>query len=214
MHQDKDILRLINCLAGSFILHVFILSFSQQVFWNPAGNSRYTSQALFHPPLTVTLAPKEPPLSIALPAVPDATDRSHLLMTQQIAKPSSVDSPSPKNSPASTYHATQELTRIPELIVQPPQAIEVGQGTSGEVVFKLSINRFGKVTLLQQLKSSLPRDVEGKLAMQLYRSEYRPGEINGLAVDSEMTVDLNLDSGKWLSDKLPVLRPAISQEKP
>src|SRR5208283_4915718 len=107
---------------------------------------------------------------------------------------------------ASVHPAARELTRMPEIIGQPPEAIETGQGTTGEVVFRLSINRFGKVTLLQTLKSSLPREIEGKLAVKLYRAKYRAGEIDGIAVDSEMTVDLRLDNSGWLTDKLPVLR--------
>jgi hypothetical protein len=81
-------------------------------------------------------------------------------------------------------------------------------------VFRLSIDRFGKVKLIQRLRSSLPREIEGRLALQLYRAEYRPGEIDGIAVDSEMTVDLKVDSSGWLTDKLPVLRPDPLPAKP
>jgi hypothetical protein len=94
---------------------------------------------------------------------------------------------------------------MPEMTGQPPDAIEIGQGLSGEVTFRLSINRMGIITRIQSVQSSLPRDIEGKLAMQLYRNEYRPGEIDGVAVDSEMIVDLKLDAGGWLTDRIPVL---------
>jgi hypothetical protein len=191
MSQERDILRLINCLVASLILHVvFLLSLTPQLFLNLAGGSRHP-----HVPMTVRLAPLS---AIALPA----TDPS----TQQPAPAPSV--PSSTNAPASAYHSARELSRMPEMIGQPPEAIEVGQDISGEVVFRLSIDRLGKVKLLQSLKSTLPREVEGKLAMQLYNSQYRAGEINGIAVESEMTVDLRLESGGWLTDKLPVLRPA------
>ncbi len=195
MHQDKDIVRLINCLAGSFILHAVFLSFSQQAFWNPVGNSRNPEYATLHEPLTVRLVPKEPPSAL-------------------IAKISSAQTPSSPKPSTSTYHAAQDLSRKPEMIDKQPEAIEIGQGTTGEVVFRLSINRFGKVTLLQRLKSTLPREAEGKLAMQLYQAKYRAGEIDGIAVDSEMIVDLRLDSGVLLTDKLPVLRSGKPQENP
>src|ERR1017187_1569379 len=136
MHQEKAIVRLINCLVGSLILHVFILSFSQQMFWHPVGDSRTPTHSALHEPLTVRLVPKE------LPSAP-------------IAKISSNQPPSAPKPSTSTYHSSHELSRMPEMIEQPPEAIEIGQGTTGEVVFRLSINRFGKVTLLQSLKSTL-----------------------------------------------------------
>jgi hypothetical protein len=195
MLQEKAIVRLINCLAGSLILHAFILLFSQQTFWSPVGSSRNIGHSGWQEPLTVRLVPKE------LPAAP-------------ITKISSAPTTPTPTSATSTFHGSKELSRMPEIIGQPPEAIQIGQGTTGEVVFKLSINRFGKVTLLQQLKSTLPRETEGKLAMQLYLAKYRAGEINGIAVDSEMIVDLRLDSGGWLTDKLPVLRSGKPQENP
>jgi hypothetical protein len=215
MHQEKATLRLINCLAGSFILHTFILSFSQQLFWNPVGSSASPGHPVLHKPLNVILAPKQLPSAIApLPVVHDLADHSPILVTQQIAKTSATQPPASTKAPTPTYHAAQELSRMPEMIGQPPETIEIGQGTSGEVVFKLSIDRLGKVTLLQRLKSTIPRETEGKLAMQLYRAEYRAGEIDGIAVDSEMIVDLRVEPGGWITDKLPVLRQDKSPESP
>ena len=208
MCQEKDILRLINCLEGSFILHAFVLSLSQ--FWHPIGNSSYSFQSTMHEPMTVRLIAEQPP-SALLP-VSDMTDHAHLLMAEQVARSPGVSSSTKLTTPI--FHTANELTRMPEMIGQPPEAMEIGQGASGEVVFKLSINRLGIVTQLQRVKSTLPRDIEGKLAFQLYRNEYRAGEIDDVAVDSEMIVDLRLESGGWLTDQLPVLRQDKSQEQP
>jgi hypothetical protein len=214
MRGENDIVRLINCLAGSFILHAFILSFSQQSFWNPAGSSRYSANPALHETLTVRLIPKEPLPAITLQPVQAQDMRNHPPTMQQVAEMSSVRILSSAKPSAPVYHTGKELSRLPEMMERPPAAIEIDQGTSGEVVFKLSIDRFGKVALVQRLKSNLPRETEGKLAMQLYRAQYRPGEIGGLPVDSEMIVDLKLESGEWLTDRLPVLRPAKSRGSP
>lgn len=163
-----------------------------------------------HEPMTVRLIAEQPP-SALLP-VSDMTDHAHLLMAEQVARIPGVSSSTKLTTPI--FHTANELTRMPEMIGQPPEAMEIGQGASGEVVFKLSINRLGIVTQLQRVKSTLPRDIEGKLAFQLYRNEYRAGEIDGVAVDSEMIVDLRLESGGWLTDQLPVLRQDKSQEQP
>ena len=217
MHRESDILRLIYCLAGSFILHVFILFFSVHTFWNPAGSSWNPDHSALYQPLTVRLAVQEPLLAIAPLPKPDVSPP--LLLKSQIEKPQVVKTssatPSPSTqSPASGYHDAKDLSRMPELIEQPPEVIEISQDTSGEVVFKLFIDQFGKVRLVHRLKSSLPREIEGKLAWQLYRAEYRPGEIGGIAVNSEMIVDLKLTSGGWITDTIPVLRQDKAQEKP
>jgi hypothetical protein len=206
MYREKDALRLINGFAVSFVLHVFILSFSALTFWNQAGNSRYQGRTALHEPLTVRLIAQESS-SITTPILAQEADKhSSFLVKQKADKTSSVDSTNSMKSQVSIYHTTQELTRVPEMLVQPPEAIETSPDMFGEVVFRLSIDRFGKVKLLQRLKSTLPREIEGKLALQLYRAEYRPGEMSGIAVDSEMIIDLKLDSAGWRTDKLPVLR--------
>lgn len=204
MYQEKAILRLINCLEGSFILHAFVLSLFGQLFWHPPGNIPNSIHSASHEPMTVRLLGKQPPS--AMPPINDMTSHAHLLMAH-------ATSHSVALSTARTfYHAAEELTRMPEMIGQPPEAIEIAQGISGGVVFKLLINSLGEVTQLQRVTSTLPYDIEGKLALQLYRNEYRAGEIDGVAVDSEMIVDLKLESGGWLSDQLPVLRQDKSQE--
>jgi hypothetical protein len=205
MHHEKDVLRLIYCFAGSLMLHVFILSFSPQLFWSQAGHSRYQGSPALSGSLTVRLVDKEPPPAISPLLVRDTDVPSSFLVKQQLNAGSSVSPPETK-SQTSEYHTARELTRQPEMIVQPAGAMEVSQSQPGEVVFRLGIDHSGKVKLLQRLKSTLPREDEGKLALQLYRAEYRPGEINGIAVDSEMIVDLKLDPGQWLTDKVPVLK--------
>jgi len=214
MYREKDALRLINSFAVSFVLHVFILSFSALTFWNQAGNLHYQGQAALHEPLTVRLIAQESsPITTPL-LVQEADKHSSFLVQQKADKTSSMDSSSSTKSQVSNYHTTQELTRMPEMLVPPAETIETSPDMFGEVVFRLSIDRFGKVKLLQRLKSTLPREVEGKLALQLYRAEYRPGEMSGIAVDSEMIIDLKLDSAGWRTDKLPVLRQGNLAEPP
>jgi hypothetical protein len=42
------------------------------------------------------------------------------------------------------------------------------------------------------MRSTLPRELEGQVVLQFYRARYRPGEIDGVPVNSELllTVDL------------------------
>lgn len=185
MCQEAALLRLIYCLEVSLVLHAILLA---QV-WGGAVHPAFP-----HEPMNVRLAAREVNLSLK-PA--DEAQASQTDTRQRDISSETVH----------TYHSARELTRMPEMTGQPPEAIETGQGISGEVTFRLSINRMGIVTRIQRIQSSLPRDIEGKLAMQLYRNEYRPGEIDGVAVDSEMTVNLKLDSGGWLTDSMPVLGP-------
>ena len=183
MCQQAALLRLIYCLEVSLVLHAILLA---QV-WGGADHLKP-----MYEPMNVRLVAREAKLSLK-PA-----DEAQVPQTDTRQRDTSSEM-------VHAYHAARKLTRMPEMTGQPPEAIEMGQGVSGEVTFKLSINRMGIATRIEKVQSSLPRDIEGKLVMQLYRNEYRPGEIDGVAVDSEMTVDLKLDAGGWLADSIPVL---------
>lgn len=214
MFQEADALRLFNSFAVSFLLHVFMLSFSGLTFWNQSGNSLYQGQTALHEPLSVRLIAQESPF-ISTPTLVRKPDiNSTFLVKQKADKTSGEDSTRPMKSEVSNYHTTQELTRIPEMLVQPPETIEISPDMFGEVVFRLSIDRFGKVKLLQRVISTLPRQIEGKLALQLYTAEYRPGEINGIAVDSETIINLKIDAKGLRTDKLPVLRQGYVADAP
>jgi hypothetical protein len=183
MCQETAFLRLIYCIEVSLVLHAILLT---QV-WGGAVHPVF-----LHGPMSVRLVARDANTSLkpADEAQAPQTDTRHRDTLSETVH---------------AYHAARKLTRMPEMTGQPPDAIEIGQGLSGEVTFRLSINRMGIITRIQSVQSSLPRDIEGKLAMQLYRNEYRPGEIDGVAVDSEMIVDLKLDAGGWLTDRIPVL---------
>lgn len=184
MYREQDLLRLVSCLEASFVLHAFVLS----LVWHPHSGATDS-----YAPLTVRL--------IARPAEIVARHDTNNHSSQAVARASRSSSSSIK--PA--YFTAKALTRMPEMTGQPPVAIELAQGITGEVVFKLSISRTGEVTKVERVSSTLPHDLEGQLALQLYRNQYRAGEIDGVAVDSEMIVALKLDSSGWIADKIPSL---------
>ncbi len=182
MYQEQDLLRLISCLEASCVLHVFALS----LVWHQPHPGAADTPA----PLIVILTGKP---AIILRVNEHAT-------VAPVARSSSFKKPATR-----VYFTASALTRRPEMIGSPPLAMEIAQGINGEVVFRLSISRTGEVTKVERLSSTLPHDLEGQLAFSLYRNQYRAGEIDGVAVNSEMMVDLKLDSSGWISDNIPVL---------
>ncbi|MDB5855902.1 MAG: hypothetical protein JWR22_3943 [Herminiimonas sp.] len=92
------------------------------------------------------------------------------------------------------YHSAHSLSRQPELVGEAPESLEIPSGLrSGHLLARLSIDRFGKVNAVSVLRSTLPHEVEGQIAMQFYQASYRPGEIDGKPVNAEMTLFINLE---------------------
>nr|WP_314623209.1 hypothetical protein [uncultured Noviherbaspirillum sp.] len=148
-------------------------------------------------PLVVQLKPA-PASSLPLalpPPVPSAAGQAP--ETGEAAAPLSKKAASlPEASPPSplpVYHPSDALTRPPELVENAPEEIELPESQgAGHVLLRLAIDRHGVVNAVNVLRSTLARQLEGQVVLQFYRARYRPGEIDGVPVNSELllTVDL------------------------
>jgi outer membrane biosynthesis protein TonB len=146
-------------------------------------------------PLVVQLKPAPaPPLppSAASPA-PETSEAAPPLPRQEPSLPDAAKAATPSRLHRPAYHPSDTLTRPPELVENAPEEIELpeSQGT-GHVLLRLAIDRHGVVNAVNVLRSTLPRELEGQVVLQFYRARYRPGEIDGVRVNSELllTVDL------------------------
>lgn len=109
------------------------------------------------------------------------------------AMPTTTASTAPAAEPEPYYHSPHALTRPPELVEEAPAEIELPElQEPGQVLLRLSIDRYGVVNGVQVLRSSLTRELEGQVVLQFYRARYRPGEIDGLPVNSELLLVVNL----------------------
>jgi outer membrane biosynthesis protein TonB len=158
-------------------------------------------------PLVVHLkaAPRATPPPVAPPIASEApVAKPHEASTAPMA-PSAAQSrlpaaamptaipAAPAIEPEPYYHSPHALTRPPELVEEAPAEIELPElQEPGQVLLRLSIDRYGVVNGVQVLRSSLTRELEGQVVLQFYRARYRPGEIDGLPVNSELLLVVNL----------------------
>lgn len=94
-----------------------------------------------------------------------------------------------------------------ELIGDISNLIELGNtaNASGVLTFRLVISRLGRVASVEVLRSTLPREIEGAIVLRFYLANYRPGEVDGTPVDSELVIAAELHNIGTLPDnpKLP-----------
>ncbi len=118
-----------------------------------------------------------------VPAVPPAA--------RTLPEPSAPAAPS--STPEPFYHSPHALTRPPELVEDAPEEIELAESQApGQLLLRLAIDRYGVVNGVYVLRSSLTKDLEGRVVLQFYRARYRPGEIDGAPVNSELLLVVNL----------------------
>lgn len=99
----------------------------------------------------------------------------------------------PEPEPEPFYHSPHALTRPPELVEDAPEEIELGElQEAGHLLLRLAIDRYGVVDGVFVLRSTLARELEGQVVLQFYQASYRPGEIDGVPVNSEMLLVVNL----------------------
>lgn len=98
-----------------------------------------------------------------------------------------------KLAAAPFYHSQHALTRYAELVDDAQEDIPMNDmQEAGNLLLRLAIDRHGVVNAVSVLRSTLPHELEGRIVLQFYHSRYRPGEIDGMPVNSELllTVDL------------------------
>lgn len=152
-------------------------------------------------PATANAAVLPPPASPSAPAALAATPPAASAPSSKAGTlPASAASGAPANAHAdgaadpNLYYSAHALSRQPELVGEPPESMEIPEGVqSGHLLVRLSIDRFGKVNAVSVLRSTLPHEIEGQVVMQFYQARYRPGEIDGMPVNGEMILFINLE---------------------
>jgi hypothetical protein len=154
-------------------------------------------------PLIVHLKSAPPAALAPEPAAPPVASEAPVAKPHEVPIPPGAAQPQPPTTtppptapamePAPFYHSPHALTRPPELVEDVPAEIELPESQEpGQVLLRLSIDRYGVVNGVQVLRSSLTRELEGQVVLQFYRARYRPGEIDGLPVNSELLLVVNL----------------------
>lgn len=88
------------------------------------------------------------------------------------------------------------LSRQPELIegtVDAALGNPDGIAMRGELVLRIFLDRRGRPMSVAVLRSSLRRDIEGSVVQRFFQAGYRPGERNGLPVDSDIVLSIALE---------------------
>lgn len=100
----------------------------------------------------------------------------------------------PVSAPLPVYHSAKELTAQPEPLSEIDQVLGDASRNmeEGQLVLRLHINEQGTVDELRVLFSSVSRDSEALVVQAFFQAKYRPGEIDGTGVKSEMIVSVDL----------------------
>ena len=146
-------------------------------------------------PVTAEIQPAPPAPAATSATVPafaaDVADAA--LRTPAAAPPRPRQTAAPASVPAPVYHSVDALTRHPELVDDAPEEIAIADTQEGgSLVLRLLIDRHGVVNAVSVVRSTLPRELEGRIVLQFYRARYRPGEIDGRPVNSELLLDIAL----------------------
>jgi hypothetical protein len=96
--------------------------------------------------------------------------------------------------PLPQYFPAEKLTRQPELAEAIDDMLNesLEAGFRGHAGLRLFLDENGKVDKGGVLVSTLPIDIEGLIVRSVFKARYRPGEIDGVPVMSEMTVSADL----------------------
>lgn len=108
--------------------------------------------------------------------------------------------------PLPQYFPAEKLTRQPQLDEAMDSSLResLEAGFRGYVVIRLFLDETGKANKVRILESSLPIEIEGLVVKSFFLARYRPGEIDGQPVMSEMTVAVDLSTAL---EPLPAREP-------
>ena len=104
--------------------------------------------------------------------------------------------PEARAVPLPQYFPAEKLTRQPELAEEMDSSLResLEAGFRGHVVIRLFLDETGKANKVRVMESSLPIEIEGLVVKSFFLARYRPGEIDGQPVMSEMTVAVDLST--------------------
>ncbi|MBK6974375.1 MAG: energy transducer TonB [Sterolibacteriaceae bacterium] len=147
--------------------------------------------------------------ALALPrSIPEVAPKSAPEPEPQL--PAAPEQPEPDDAaagdaegrtlPLPQYFPAEKLTRQPELADEMGDSLQesLEAGFRGHVVIRLFIDQTGKADKVRVMESSLPIQIEGLVVKSFFHARYRPGEIDGQPVMSEMTVAVDLSAGPEL----------------
>ncbi len=125
-----------------------------------------------------------------------------------------VPAPAARALPLPQYFPPEQLTRQPVLLDDLEDALRepLEAGFRGRLVIRLFIDAAGKVDGVRVLETTMPTEVEGLVVKAFYVARYRPGEIEGQAVKSEMTMEVGVSTMEGRPLRLPS-RGDIGQER-
>lgn len=113
-----------------------------------------------------------------------------------VAEEAAPAEPEGRTVPLPQYFPAEKLTRQPELAEEIDHTLSesLEPGFRGRVVIRLFLDETGKPNKVRVMESSLPLEIEGLVVTTFFRARYRPGEIDGQPVMSEMTVAVDLST--------------------
>jgi len=178
-------------LMLALLLHIQAIRYFSPRYAETSADARAPLVVQLKPapsaPAPASQAPEPEEAETPLPPAPP--------LPAAVAKPSPSDAspPPPTVLPEPFYHSSHALTRPPELVEEAPAEIELPESQEpGQLLLRLAIDRYGVVNGVSVLRSSLARELEGQVVLQFYRARYRPGEIDGVPVNSELLLVVNL----------------------
>jgi len=137
-------------------------------------------------------APSEGPLS---PPLPVPTTKPEVRITAPVEVP--VDSALSKNGTATEEFIDARLLIFrpaPTEVVALPQPEINDPRKSGRAAFSLFVNREGRVIRVRVDSSTLPEDVEQQSEQVFFQTHFRPGVLDGKAVNSRLQIEVVFDS--------------------
>ena len=186
------------CLTISLLLHAVLISLFYPIplhFRNEASNA---FQSKLHRALTVNLNSKTQGANPNAVYQVGATKSAHA----QIAA-------------AAPPYRLSPLSRLPELLggIQLDVELPIEPLASRQLQLRLAINRYGKVTAIQVLHSTLTSEIAVEIVRRFYEASYRPGEIDNRPVDSEMLIAVEVQDSNHRGGGDIVIPIDIKMEK-
>lgn len=190
---------LFRCGLASVLLHLAAVSWIAPRFFHLADSRESgRDRPSRHAPIAVKLAPPSKPgqaAGIRPPSHDDGAENKDDSNTAPRAAAIPVET-APVNSRNSGnagtnptvhfFYSDRSLSRRPELLEDISPIVELSEGDeAGSAVFRVAVTRTGAVASIKTIHSSLPDEVEKNVLAQLGAAVFRPGEIDGRAVDSE-----------------------------
>lgn len=147
-------------------------------------------------PAADPILPSAGPASEQAPGEPDVAPQGQLPIEVERHPPAIDASELGRSLPLPDYLPAEALTRQPELVGGIDETLyePLEPGFRGRIVIRLYLNQLGKAERVKVLESTLPIQIEGSVVRAFYAARYRPGEIDGQAVMSEMTIDVDLST--------------------